>query len=982
MLKFIKLQLLKQKQAAIKKRYPGVNIVLHSEMPPPAVTKMPDLARIVSEVNAWEPKTSALSDSELKAKTDEFRKRIAEKAQEYQEQIRELEQQLSAVAIPEEKEKIKEKLKITRNKIFETILPEAFSAVREASKRTIGLRHFDVQIAGGVVLHEGRISEMATGEGKTLVATLPAYLNALLGKGVHIVTVNDYLARRDREWMGPIYEFLGLTVGAIQHEMSDEQRKISYSCDITYGTNNEFGFDYLRDNMKYSLEDLVQRPFFYAIVDEVDSILIDEARTPLIISGPAEEATDKYYTAKKIADQLRGRRITEKDEIDAKYKGIDLAKGFDYLADEKGNTISLSEEGEAKATKIWGVESLHNLETIEYRHHTINALKAKEFFKRDVEYVVKDGEVIIVDEFTGRMMPGRRWSDGLHQAVEAKEGMKIERENQTLATITFQNYFRMYEKLAGMTGTAFTEANEFKAIYKLDVITMPTNRNLIRTNYPDSIYKSEREKFDAVVNEIAELYERGKPVLVGTITIDKSEHLSQMLKVRGIPHQVLNAKYHEMEAQIVAQAGRYKGVTIATNMAGRGTDILLGGNPEFITKSILRQKFSRDNQASVSPEEYQQEYKQTLERFKGECSVEHEKVVTVGGLHVLGTERHEARRIDNQLRGRSGRQGDPGSSRFYVSLEDDLMRLFGSEKIIGMMNVLGLEEGQVIAHPWITKSIEVAQRRVEQHNFEIRKQLLEYDNVMNKQREVIYSQRHSILEGINLKENILDITDKIIEDILAVYCPNNIPPEEWDTVGLVNNIKMTFGIEMPEKELEKFAKDKLKEFLSQATTDFYAQKEKAIGEGLLRNLERMVFLQVIDSQWKEHLYAMDSLREGIGLRAYGQRDPLVEYKREAFMMFAEMIANIENEAVGIIFKLQPAKEERIRGVFESSHQQLVHPEMPGFERPREGQATMPDAEAGPTKSTSSPIQSAHEKVGRNDPCPCGSNKKYKKCCGK
>ncbi|MFH0739295.1 MAG: preprotein translocase subunit SecA [Candidatus Omnitrophota bacterium] len=929
---------------------------------------MVELARTVDEVNSLEAGISSLSDDELEAKTQEFRQRLASKSKEYEGRLEELRQSLLEVAIPEEKDRIKESIKLTRNKIFEEVLPQAFAVVREASRRTIGLRHFDAQIAGGMVLHEGRIAEMATGEGKTLVATLPAYLNALLGLGVHIVTVNDYLARRDREWMGPIYEFLGLRVGAIQHDMSDEQRKKEYACDITYGTNNEFGFDYLRDNMKYDLGDLAQRPFYYAIVDEVDSILIDEARTPLIISGPAEESTDKYYTAKKISEQLRGRRITERDEIDAKYKGEDLSKGYDYLADEKAKTISLNEEGEAKTAKLWGIDTLHTIETMEYRHHILQALRAKEFFSRDVDYVVKEGEVIIVDEFTGRMMPGRRWSDGLHQAVEAKEGMKIERENQTLATITFQNYFRMYEKLAGMTGTAFTEANEFKGIYKLDVVVIPTNRPLIRNNYPDRVYKTEKEKFNAVVEEIYRLYELGRPVLVGTISINKSEQLSLLLKRRGITHQVLNAKYHEQEAQIVAQAGRFKAVTIATNMAGRGTDILLGGNPEFIARSLAKQKL--DNQAV----DYQQEYHKILERFKKESAQEHEKVVGLGGLHVLGTERHEARRIDNQLRGRSGRQGDPGSSSFYVSLSDELMRLFGSDRIIGVMDKLGLEEGQVIEHPWVTKSIEIAQRRVEGHNFEIRKHLLEYDNVMNKQREIIYGQRRQILEGFSLKENILEIINRIVDDMLAIYAGDSLSREEWDTPGLLAALRAKFGIEFVPALVSELGRLELKEKIYGLIVASCAQKEKAIGLDLMRHLERMVFLQVIDSKWKDHLYAMDTLKEGIGLRAYGQRDPLIEYKREAFEYFSVMISGIEEEATEAIFKLEPVRPERFKGVFSSVAQEFLHPEAIKFEAPQ-GQPVAVD-EVAPTK----PTQTPH--IGRNDPCPCGSGKKYKKCCAK
>jgi len=968
MLGLIKKIMLSNKQAAIKKRFPKLNITLHSEMPSPSMSKMVEVARLVDLVNFFEKPISALSDSQLAAKTVEFKKHLENKSKEFQPEAEQLQQAMLNVAMPEEKEKLKEKLKISRNKIFEQILPEAFAVVREASKRTIGLRHFDVQIIGGIILHEGRIAEMSTGEGKTLVATLAAYLNALLGKGVHIVTVNDYLARRDREWMGPIYEFLGLSVGTIQHDMSDELRKVAYACDITYGTNNEFGFDYLRDNMKYSISDLVQRPFYYAIVDEVDSILIDEARTPLIISGPAEESTDKYYRAKKIVEQLTGRRVTERDEIDAKYKGIDLGKGFDYVADEKAQTVALTEAGEIKASGLWGVETLHALETIEYRHHTIQALRAKEFFQADVDYVIKDGEVIIVDEFTGRLMPGRRWSDGLHQAVESKEGLKIERENQTLATITFQNYFRMYEKLAGMTGTAFTEANEFKSIYQLEVVVLPTNQPLVRKNYPDRIYKTEAEKFAAVVEEIAELSNLGKPVLVGTITIDKSEKLSQMLKLRGIKHQVLNAKYHEMEAQIIAQAGSYKGVTIATNMAGRGTDILLGGNPEFVAKNVAKQK--------LDPQDpnYFAEYKKIRDHYKAEATLEHDKVVGLGGLHILGTERHEARRIDNQLRGRSGRQGDPGSSRFYVSLKDDLMRLFGSDRIIGLMEKLGLEEGQVIEHPWVSGSIEIAQRRVEQHNFEIRKQLLEYDNVMNKQREIIYGQRHQILEGLSLRENVIEIISKLVAEYLTIYKQSET--SGIDSTGLISFMGLNFGLQLDAQTFDQLSDQEAKEKLTLALLDAYESKEKLMGVELLRNLERMVFLQIIDSKWKDHLYAMDSLREGIGLRAYGQRDPLIEYKREAFEMFGQMISAIEEDAVQTIFKLESVKPERFQGVFSSLPKELSHPELVNFP------ASAVGGEVDPQKQTAKPILAGQPKVGRNDPCPCGSHNKYKKCCGK
>jgi len=977
MFDLIRRQILKQKQAVIKKRYPSANIVLHAEMPNPSINKIVELAGIVSAVNSCEPKIAGLLDAELKEKASRFKEHILKKSNEYSQELLDLEERILGAAIAEEKEAIKEKLKVTRNKIFEDILPEAFAVVREAAKRSIGMRHFDVQIAGGAVLHEGRISEMATGEGKTLVATLPAYLNALLGKGVHIVTVNDYLARRDREWMGPVYEFLGLSVGVIQHEMSDEERKEAYSCDITYGTNNEFGFDYLRDNMKYSLEDLVQRPFYYAIVDEVDSILVDEARTPLIISGPAEESTEKYYIVDKLIPRLKGRVILEKDEIDAKYKGEDLSRGFDYMVDEKAHTAHLTEDGESKACSALGIPDLHEMETMEWRHHIIQALRAHNLYKIDVDYVIRDGQVIIVDEFTGRMMPGRRWSDGLHQAVEAKEGLKIERENQTLATITFQNYFRMYEKLAGMTGTAFTEAAEFEAIYKLDVVVVPTNRSLIRSNYSDCVYKTEKEKFKAVVEEIAELYDQGRPVLVGTISIDKSERLSEMLKRRGIPHQVLNAKYHEMEAQIVAQAGRYKAVTIATNMAGRGTDILLGGNPEYMIRSLLKEKLKPDEP------NYQEEYKKVSYKYKKETEEEHKKVVELGGLHVLGTERHEARRIDNQLRGRSGRQGDPGSSRFYVSLGDDLMRLFGSDKLVGVMDRLGLEEGQVIEHPWVTKSIEVAQRRVEQHNFEIRKQLLEYDNVMNKQREVIYGQRRQILEGASLKEDILTTIDKILEAIIAEYAADDAAGvKEEDPVVLMGAIKLKFGLDLDAAASNEKDARTIKEKLYLQLVNVYEEKEKSLGADLMRHLERMTFLQIIDSRWKEHLYAMDNLREGIGLRAYGQRDPLVEYKREAFEMFSQLIGGIEEEAVEIIFRMQAARPERFKGVFSSLAQEFSHPEAEKFQAPKEESLAIDPPRLGsPPVVTSSP-QKSSAKVGRNDPCPCGSGKKYKKCCSK
>ena len=983
MLGLIKKLNLQAKQNKIKKFYPGVSMVLHPEMPFSAINAMVRLSGIVDAVNKFELQLEKLSDEELCQKTAFFREHIAKKNKDQEGTIAELEDFLASISIPEEKDKVKEKLKLTRNKVYEEILPEAFAVVREASKRTIGLRHFDVQVAGGLILHEGKISEMATGEGKTLVATMPAYLNALLGQGVHVVTVNDYLARRDREWMGPIYEFLGLSVGVIQHDLTDSQRKTAYACDITYGTNNEFGFDYLRDNMKYSVEDLVHRGYYFAIVDEVDSILIDEARTPLIISGATEESTDKYYTAKKISDQLRGRVVTDNQESDAKYKGQDLATGFDYIANEKSHSIALTDEGEVKTARLWGVDNLHSLETMECKHHIIQALKAKEFFKRDREYIVKDGQVIIVDEFTGRLMPGRRWSDGQHQAIESKEGLKIEQENQTLATITFQNYFRMYEKLAGMTGTAYTEANEFKSIYKLDVVTLPTNRPLIRANYPDLVYKTEEEKFNAVVAEITELYNKGRPVLVGTITIDRSEALADILKRKGIPHQVLNAKFHEMEAQIVAQAGRYQGVTIATNMAGRGTDILLGGNADFMAKSVIRQKLVAGEEAN------QDDYKKFLEKYKKETEEEHRKVVALGGLHVLGTERHEARRIDNQLRGRCGRQGDPGSSRFYVSFEDDLMRMFAPEWIIKLLEGLDtggepltLKEGRM-AH-LISKSIETAQRRVEQHNFEIRKQLLEYDNVMSKQREVIYSQRRQILEGVALKDEILSLVERIVAETVAVFAKEDTASfTEADSGEISAAIKAKFGTDPDPEVLKGSNKASAQEALCKLLVSYYEEKEKNCGPDTMRYLERMVFLQIVDSKWKDHLYSMDKLREGISLRAYGQKDPLIEYKNEAFNYFNLMVSGIEEEALEMIFKLQPAKPERFRGVF-SARQEMVHPEaaMPANRPEPEAPETQAPSARGTAAHKVAPIKSDQPKVGRNDPCPCGSGKKYKKCCGK
>ncbi len=986
---FIRKSYIRNAQKFIDRLEPKVNVHLPPDLPLPSVSYVKKKCAIVSQINALEAQLSQLSDEQLRTKTQEFRTRYQQAIKEKKEEMQQLEELFHKATSNEEREDLslqiesagKELAKV-KKAALNTILPEAFAVVREVGKRTLSMRHFDVQLIGGMTLHEGNIAEMATGEGKTLVATLSAYLNALTGDGVHVVTVNDYLAKRDREWMGPIYEFLGLSLGVIQHDIDPLARKESYNCDITYGTNNEFGFDYLRDNMVNFREEMVQRGHYFAIVDEVDSILIDEARTPLIISGPAEESTDKYYKANEISNRLKGRRITEKEEIDAKYRNEDLSKGYDYIADEKARSIALSEEGEEKAARLFGIANLHDMENIEYRHHILQSLKAKEFFRLDVEYVVRDGQVIIVDEFTGRLMPGRRWSDGLHQAVEAKEGIRIERENQTLATITFQNYFRMYEKLAGMTGTAHTEANEFKEIYNLDCVVIPTNRILRRQNYSDCIYKTFKEKFNAVVEEIEDCYKRGQPALVGTISIEKSEILSSLLKRRGILHQVLNAKYHELEAQIVAQAGRFKAVTIATNMAGRGTDIVLGGNAEYLTKTLAEQKL-KDVQ-----DEHEREatIKKFLQQFKEQVTKEHEQVVAVGGLHVIGTERHESRRIDNQLRGRSGRQGDPGSSRFYVALEDDLMRLFASDRIVVMMDKLGMEEGQVIEHPLVTKALEVAQKRVENHNFEIRKQLLEYDNVMNKQREAIYTLRRSILESDNVKDQILEAIQETVEELVVQYLPTTQGSEEvsWDVEGLNVYLRSKFQFDLGavKERISEHSIDEIKDLVGKGVLAVYEAKEKEIGSEQLRHLERILLLHTIDSKWKDHLYTMDQLKEGVGLRSYAQRDPLVEYKREGFEMFQMMYESINQEVVETIFKVQPVKSFEVpKGVFSTLPQRFVHNEFSSLsQRSTPASNPMPedDREAQPV---SRPYQKEGPKVGRNDPCPCGSGKKYKKCCG-
>ena len=819
------------------------------------------LQPLLGEVNLLEPKIQAMNDAQLRAQTGLFRERL------------------------------------DRGEPLDDMLPEAFASVREASVRALKMRHFDCQIIGGVVLHQGKIAEMKTGEGKTLVATLSAYLNALSGKGVHIITVNDYLAKRDSEWMGQIYNFIGLSVGTIIHGLDDRERLEAYHSDITYGTNNEFGFDYLRDNMKFDKTSLVQKMLHYAIVDEVDSILVDEARTPLIISGPAEKSTQLYYQVDSILPRL------VRDE--------------DYTIDEKARTIVMTEEGVAKAEGLLNVDNLYDPKYIELLHHINQALKAHALFKRDVDYIIKDGQVIIVDEFTGRLMPGRRYSEGLHQALEAKEKVRIENENQTLASITFQNYFRMYDKLAGMTGTADTEAAEFKKIYNLDVSVMPTNEQMIRIDFPDAIYKTKREKYDAALDEIEALNKRGQPVLVGTISIDVSEQLSKILKKRGIPHNILNAKNHEKEAEIVSMAGQRGAVTISTNMAGRGTDIVLG-----------------------------------------------EGVTDLGGLHILGTERHESRRIDNQLRGRSGRQGDPGSSRFYLALEDDLLRIFGGERITGIMDKLGMEEGIPIEHNLISKAIENAQRKVEGHNFDIRKHLLEYDDVMNQQREVIYRQRREILEGKNLKEVIEEMIREKAEEIADDFADERALPEEWDIKEVKKAVYKQYNIrfDIERDSLDGLDRDGLAQLISDDAVQAYNKKEMMIGSDEARHLEQLVMLQTVDNLWKDHLLSMDHLKEGIGLRGYAQQNPLLVYKKEGYDMFQDMIARVKEETMGILFRIQIAEPEVREEYRKPTQQDMVfsHGEEP---------------------SKKKPVKRAEKKIGRNAPCPCGSGKKYKKCCG-
>jgi len=958
----------------------------------------------VEAINALEQQMKRLSDEQLRAKTDEFRQRIQIRLADLTDEpgadsdrLKQLEDERAA--------RVKEALN--------EILVEAFAVVREAGRRVLQMRHFDVQLIGGMVLHQGKIAEMKTGEGKTLVATLPVYLNALSGRGVHVVTVNDYLAKRDSEWMGKLYRFLGLTVGVIVHDLDDEERREAYASDVTYGTNNEFGFDYLRDNMKFDVHDCVQRGHNFAIVDEVDSILIDEARTPLIISGASEESTDKYARVNRIIPKLeRG------EEIDTA-PGEPKELTGDYVVDEKHKSITVTDAGWEKVEQLLGIGNIADPENWDLKHHVDTAVKAHALYRRDVEYVVKDGEVIIVDEFTGRLMPGRRWSDGLHQAVEAKENVKIERENQTLATITFQNYFRMYKKLAGMTGTAETEASEFDKIYRLEVMVIPTNKTMLRLENPDVVYRTEKEKYYAASDEIQTLHATGRPVLVGTTSIEKSERLSELLKKKNIKHVVLNAKYHEREAEIVAQAGRKGMVTIATNMAGRGTDILLGGNPEFmakqecVKKGLAQPLRAAQGKIQVDVDETKStvwyyagneyvvptdQWTEIFNRYKVQTDKEHDEVTAVGGLHIFGTERHEARRIDNQLRGRAGRQGDPGSSRFYLSLEDDLMRIFAKEWVSKLLQRLGMEEGIPIESRLITSRIATAQQAVEAQNFEARKHLLEYDDVMNKQREAVYGLRRQLLEGVEQKELILeDYVSGILSDVMDQFCGAKVHPDNWDIKGLKDSIFTRFGVDILAEGIkpESLSRQELGDTIFAKLKERYDAKEKLIGPDAMRYHERMIMLSVLDAQWKDHLRDMDHLKEGIGLRGYGQHDPLVEYKRESFDMFEAMMQRFQEETARYLYLMQilerPAESAPALAPGTGSDGN-------GSQRPRNVATSVDELEESFQRKKrreldqarmagsgdSQPVQQVvrgSAKVGRNDPCPCGSGKKYKKCCG-
>jgi preprotein translocase subunit SecA len=905
---------------------------------------------IIEQINSLEPELEALSDDQLRERTVRFKEQVA-----------------SAVEGIEDKDERRKR----EQEILNEILPQAFATVREGSRRVTGMRHFDVQLIGGIVLHQGKIAEMKTGEGKTLVATLPSYLNALTGRGVHVVTVNDYLASRDAEWMGRIHTFLGLTVGCIQNDMDDFERLEQYNADITYGTNNEFGFDYLRDNMKFDPESLVQkRGHYFAIVDEVDSILIDEARTPLIISGASDEATDKYYVANEIIPKLvKG----HKDEETKVTTG-------DYLLDEKNHSAVLTEQGILKAEKLLGVPNLYDPNNMELLHCVEQALKAHTLYKRDHHYVVQEGEVIIVDDFTGRLMQGRRWSDGLHQAVEAKEGVNIERENQTLATITLQNYFRMYEKLSGMTGTAMTEAAEFGSTYKLDVIAIPTNRAMVRQDNSDVIYRTIGEKWDAVALDISQKHEKGQPVLVGTVSVENSEKISEMLKEIGVKHNVLNAKYHEREAEIIAQAGRKGAVTIATNMAGRGTDILLGGNPEFLAREYLKKKEINPDEAT--PEQFEEE----LRRAERVVEAEHAEVVAVGGLHIIGTERHESRRIDNQLRGRAGRQGDPGSSRFILSLEDDLMRIFAGDKVRSMMEWLGMEKGVAIESKTVSKQIERAQKAVEARNFETRKHVLKYDDVMNKQRETIYKLRRQLMEESDHREYLLGergVARDLLQDLTEIYLNPKVLPGDWDITTYAAEIENIYAVDPAVDagvDFKTMTSQEIEDAIWKKAIEKYEEKEKLVGAEALRAYERYIMLNIIDSQWKDHLLSIDHLKQGIGLVGYGQKDPLVEYKKQSFDMFQEMLDRIDTNAARSLFNLEV--------VVKDEQQELEEIERMERQRARKRAAAMSftgafegAAAAGEEAAKHTPFVRDQPKVKPNDPCTCGSGKKYKKCHG-
>ncbi len=899
---------------------------------------------LVSQINELEPAMQNLSDSELRARTEEFKQRVK-----------------NAVGDTDDKE---ERKRLERE-VLDDLLPEAFAVVREASVRTTGMRHFDVQMIGGIVLHQGKIAEMRTGEGKTLVATLPAYLNALTGRGgVHVITVNDYLASRDAEWMGQIHRFLGLEVGCIQNDMDDFERQTAYAADITYGTNNEFGFDYLRDNMKFDLATCVQRGHYFAIVDEVDSILIDEARTPLIISGPSDEATDKYYKADAIIPQLR-----KGEEVDGKKTG-------DYVVDEKQHTAVLTEEGVDKAERLLGVGNLYDPSNMELLHCVEQALKAHTLYRLDHQYVVQDGEVIIVDDFTGRLMKGRRWSDGLHQAVEAKEGVKIEKENQTLATITLQNYFRLYEKLSGMTGTAETEAAEFHSTYKLEVIVIPTHMPMVRSDFSDVIYRTLPEKWDAVIEEIKECHDRGQPTLVGTVSVENSELIARRLQREAVPHNVLNAKYHEREAEIVAQAGRKGAVTIATNMAGRGTDILLGGNPDFMAREFLKKE-------EIDPDDATEEqWSQFFAQAKRIVEAEHQEVVKIGGLHILGTERHESRRIDNQLRGRAGRQGDPGSSRFFLSLEDDLMRIFAGDKVKALMQRLGMEQGVAIESKMVSKRIESAQKSVEGRNFESRKHLLEYDDVMNKQRETIYGLRRQLMEQPDQRDYLMGdppsagVAYDLLSDLTKQYLNPDAAPEDWDAENYQIQIKTIydFDVEGEQINLEDLSSQEVTDAVWEKLKVKYADKEQQIGPEAMRTYERIIMLNIIDAQWKDHLLSLDHLKQGIGLVGYGQKDPLLEYKKQSFDLFQEMLDRIDTTTIRSLFNLQVVAEQPPEAL--RQRRMSRRPTSMTFTGPNQGAAA-----AGEEDGKIKTVVRDQPKVGRNEPCPCGSGKKYKKCHG-